>query len=119
MERVKKGALEAVAKHQADKKAGKGQQLEDPLEYWAEMQSLCATRLAHVATDLLTIPATSVPSERLFSVSGVMCAGDHIIMSSTLRTLFVFIPGKKHSISDDNLQRRVLLKCNLEALMED
>ena len=79
MDRVKKGALEAVAKHQANKRAGKEQQLEDPLDYWAEMQSICATRLAHVAADLLTIPATSVPSERLFSVSGVMCAGELVI----------------------------------------
>ena len=44
MDRVKKGALEAVAKHQADRRAGKEQELKDPLEYWVEMQ----------------IPATSV-----------------------------------------------------------
>ena len=77
MDRVKKGALEAVAKHQADRRAGKEQELVDPLVYWVEMQSICTTRLADVAVDLLTIPATSVPSERLFSVSGVMCAGEH------------------------------------------
>ena len=121
MDRLKKGALEAVAKHQADKRAGKEQQLVDPLDYWAEMQSICATRLAYVAADLLTIPATSVPSERLFSVSGVMCAGEHIINcpQDTWIFSFVFITGKKHSISDENLQRRVLLKCNLDGLMED
>ena len=32
---------------------------------------------------------------------------------------FFFIQGKKHSISDENLQIRVVLKCNLEALTED
>ena len=83
MDCLKKDALEAVAKHQAHKRAGKEQDLQDPLEYWAEMQSICATRLAHVAADLLTIPASSVPSERLFSVSGVMCAGEHVINMSS------------------------------------
>ena len=83
MDRVKKGALEAVAKHRAEKRAGKEQQLEDPLDYWAEMQSICATRLAHMAADLLTIPVSSVPSKRLFSVSGVMCAGEHVINMSS------------------------------------
>ena len=49
MDCLKKVALEAVAKHQAHKRAGKEQDLQDPLEYLAEMQSICATRLAHVA----------------------------------------------------------------------
>ena len=90
MDRLKKDALAAVAKHQAHKRAGKEQELQDPLEYWAEMQSICATRLAEVAADLLTIPAMSVPSERLFSVSGVMCAGEHVIkMSSGHLDIFI------------------------------
>ena len=83
MDRVKKGALEAVGKHQADKRAGKEQVLVDLLVYWVEMQSICSTRLADVALDLPTIPATSVWCEYLFSVSGVMCAGEHDIDSSS------------------------------------
>ena len=64
-DRVRKGcALEAVAKHQFDKKATKDQGLEDHLLYWGERQFICcATRMADVAADLLTISAASVPSE--------------------------------------------------------
>ena len=79
MDRVKKGALEALAKHQTDQRAGKKMELVDPMVFWVEMQSLCTSKLADVAVDLLSIPATSVPSERLFSVSGVLCAGEHVI----------------------------------------
>ena len=68
MDCLKKDALEAVAKHQAHKRAGKEQDLQDPLEYLAEMQSICATRLAHVAADLLSIPPRESPA-RSCSVS--------------------------------------------------
>ena len=98
MDRVKKGALEAVAKHQADRRAGKEQELVDPLVYWVEMQSICTTRLADVAVDLLTIPATSVPSERLFSVSGLMCAGEHDISASSGHFKFSFVSFQARSI---------------------
>ena len=43
----------------------------------------------------------------------LICPHDSWIFS------YVFLIGKKHSISDENLQRRVLLKCNLDGLMED
>lgn len=79
LDRVKRGAVEALAKHQTEQRAGKEMELVDPIVYWVEMQSLCTSKLAHVAVDLLSIPATSVPSERLFSVSGVLCAGEHVI----------------------------------------
>jgi hypothetical protein len=48
-----------------------------------------------------------------------MCAGEHVINISSELFSFVFLVGKKHSISDQNLKRRVLLKCNLDGLMED
>jgi len=92
---MKRGATEALRQHREDIQAGTEQMPEDPQLYWNRMRPICTTRLADVAADLLTVPASSVPSERLFSVAGVMCA------------------GKKHAISDANLERRVLLKCNL------
>ena len=50
---------------------------------------------ARVAQDILTIPATSTPSERLFSASGLLSE------------------GKMSSISPENLEKRVLVKVNI------
>ena len=66
--------MDALRKHQANTEK---QRPDNPLEYWISVKCLCSTRLADVATDLLCIPASSVPSERLFSVAGVMCAGEN------------------------------------------
>ena len=109
-----------MRKHRENIAAGTEQLPQDPQLYWARMRPICATRLADVAVDLLTCPATSVPSERLFSVAGVMCAGEQSIQQeiNSYFLLKFFLLGKKHSISDENLERRVLLKCNLDTIME-
>ena len=52
---------------------------EDPLDYWIRMLYLGKSKLSAVACDLLVIPATSVPSERFFSLSGFLSSG--IILS--------------------------------------
>lgn len=41
----------------------------DPLEWWRQHQ-LNFSRLSHLARKYLAIPATSAPSERVFSVGG-------------------------------------------------
>ena len=69
--------------------------LKDPLDYWVSEESRYYSPLARVAQDLLTIPATSTPSERLFSASGLLSE------------------GKMSSISPENLEKRVLAKVNL------
>ena len=71
--------MEALRQHREDIQAGKEQMPEDPQLYWNRMRAICSTRLADVAADILTIPSSSVPSERLFSVAGVMCAGEQCI----------------------------------------
>ena len=71
LDRLKKDSIDALSQLQAKK----DHKPEDPMEYWTKVGCLCSTRLADLAVDLLTIPASSVPSERLFSVAGVMCAG--------------------------------------------
>ena len=48
---------------------------EDPLDYWVRMLYLGKSKLSSVACDLLVIPATSVPSERFFSLSGFLSSG--------------------------------------------
>ena len=53
------------------------------------------TLLAQIAEDILCIPATSTPSERLFSISGLLASG---VMSN---------------ISPINLEKRVLIKVNV------
>ena len=52
------------------------------------------TALPHIAEDILAIPASSVPSERMFSVAGLLSL------------------GRMGLISPDNLEKRVLIKCN-------
>ena len=41
LDRVKKGAVEALAKHQTGQRAGKEMKLVDPMVHWVEIQSLC------------------------------------------------------------------------------
>ena len=52
------------------------------------------TVLPTVAQDLMAIPATSVPSERTFNISGLLS------------------DNKMSGISPDNLEKRVIIKCN-------
>ena len=69
--------------------------IDDPLDYWVENESKYETILPLIAQDILCITATSTPSERLFSVSGLLSSG---VMSN---------------ISPANLEKRVLIKVNI------
>ena len=69
--------------------------IDDPLDYWAENEAKYETILPLCAQDILCIPATSTPSERLFSASGLLASG---VMSN---------------ISPVNLEKRVLIKVNV------
>jgi hypothetical protein len=69
------------------------------------------TALSSLALDIMAIPASSVPSERLFSISGLLSSSglDEILVN------FYFIShilGKLQNIGPDNLEKRVLLKSN-------
>ena len=63
----------------------------DPLEYWFNQQATYPL-LSSVAIDILSIPGSSVPIERVFSTAG----------DSTI--------GKRNRLSDDSLEREVLLR---------
>lgn len=69
--------------------------LKDPLGYWTNNKSKFESPLFEVAQDLLVIPATSTPCERLFSLAGVLSAGKFCKVGPAL------------------LERRVILKANL------
>ena len=63
----------------------------DPIEYWLNQQ-VTYPLLISVAIDILSIPGSSAPVERVFSTAG----------DSTI--------GKRNGLSDHNLDREVLLK---------
>ena len=63
----------------------------DPLSYW-ENQVQYYPILSSIALDILAVPASSAPFERVFST-----AGDSIA-------------GKRNHLADQNLEREILLK---------
>lgn len=65
----------------------------DVFEFWTKHESLYPD-VADIAFDLLTIPASSAPVERLFSTAGSVSA------------------GKRNRISGDKLEREVFIKKN-------
>lgn len=65
----------------------------DPLTYWIDQEDQYPL-LSAVAVDILAIPATSAPVERVFSTAG----------ESTV--------GKRNRLSDKNLECEVLLRKN-------
>lgn len=65
----------------------------DPFEYWLSQQATYPL-LSSIAVDILTIPGSSAPVERVFSTAG----------ESTM--------GKRNRLSDHNLEREVLLRKN-------
>lgn len=66
---------------------------EDPLSFWNAMVA-SYPRLAAFAQDILCIPATSAPVERLFSQAAVACG------------------GKRNRLSGIRLEREVMMKVN-------
>ena len=84
---------------------------QDILKYWDRMSYLCGSKLAEAACNILVIPSSSVPSERLFSIAGLMSSGRSI--KNPKDSFYDFIcSGRQHNISAKNLECRVLLRCN-------
>ena len=63
----------------------------DPLEYWVDLKSTLPL-LSKVAVDMLVIPASSTPIERVFSTAGETSI------------------GRRNRLSDSNLEREIMLK---------
>jgi hypothetical protein len=66
---------------------------EDPLEFWTK-NSGAYPKLAGLAQDIMIIPATSAPVERLFSQASIAIA------------------GRRNRLSGQQLQREVMMKSN-------
>lgn len=65
----------------------------DPIIFWTENQSQYPS-LSALAQDILVIPATSAPVERLFSQASIA------------------ISGKRNRLGGDHLEREVMMKTN-------
>lgn len=65
----------------------------DVLQYWVDLQ-LQYPLLSKLAVDILVIPASSAPVERVFSTAGDSCG------------------GRRNRLTDANLEREVLIKRN-------
>lgn len=66
---------------------------DDPLSFWIQNQEKYSS-MASCAFDVLTIPGSSVPVERVFSTAG------HATM------------GKRNRLTDQNLKREVIIRKN-------
>ena len=75
-----------------------GAKIADPIEFWLS-SAHSYPKLFDVATDILSVPASSAPVERVFSVSGDACR------------------GKRNHLSGQNLERETLLRVNKAILL--
>lgn len=62
----------------------------DPLKWWQEKSSLYPL-LAKLSQKFLAIPATSAPSERLFSIAGITIANDRSSMLPVIASEEIFL----------------------------
>ncbi len=68
----------------------------DPLDWWTKEGKTRFPQMYKMAVKYLTIPATSVPSERVFSAAGEI------------------ISKKRNQIGDDNARMLIVLHGNME-----
>ncbi len=65
-------------------------QKDDPLEWWAKKEPIFPT-VAQVAKSVLAIPASSVPSERIFSLAGMIVTKKRSQLSPENVDLLIFL----------------------------
>ena len=73
------GVLDKLKKSASTKEEGKEKTKApaDPMDFWAKehRRKEFLTKLPALALDIMAIPASSVPSERLFNISGMLSSG--------------------------------------------
>ncbi len=62
----------------------------DPLQWW-KMKEVRFPIIAKIARDILCIPATSAPSERLFSAAGLTIAADRARLLPDNAAMLIFL----------------------------
>jgi hypothetical protein len=77
-----------------------GDNYTNPLEWWLQHEERYPT-LAHLARRFLCIPATSAPSERVFSQAGLTIANARARMLPDLADDLVFLHGAMHAVPDE------------------
>jgi len=74
----------------------------DPLEWWATVGSRYP-KLKTLACKYLAIPATSVPSERIFSKSGEIVSRRRASLKPSTVDMLVFLCANVPLLQNDNL----------------
>ena len=64
----------------------------DPLEWWAKNEVKYPI-IAELARRYLCIPATSAPSERVFSIAGLTIAKDRASLDPEIAGAIIFLNG--------------------------
>jgi hypothetical protein len=72
----------------------------NPLEWWLQREERYPT-VAHLVRRFLCIPATSAPSERVFSQAGLTIANARARMLPDLADDLVFLHGAMHAVPDE------------------
>lgn len=68
----------------------------DPLEWWREYStSSLSSRISLIAKDVLATPATSVPSERVFSKAGELISARRSCLKSDNVDMILFLNNSK------------------------
>ena len=67
----------------------------NPLEYWLDNQSKYPT-LALLAKRYLSVPASSAPVERLFSIGGKILRNERCSMSDRTFERLMFVKNNRH-----------------------
>ena len=87
-------SLEEVAAKEVDRYMDETYTRDDPLKWWATNQHSYPRCMSHLARKYLAIPASSVPSERIFSLTGNL------------------VNKKRSQLSPENIDRLVFLNKN-------
>ena len=80
----------------------------DPLMWWKNTGSIKYPTLAQIAKRILSIPATSAPSERVFSVAGITIANKRARLLPDTASALIFL-HQNWDFGEQSFKRRRLM----------